>query len=133
MPEKLTVLLGFLLALSLATERLTEAIKGVPLLSLWFASEKEGSTWEECRKASIQVLAIAIGTFLAYSTRDQLATALGITATGYWVYLLFGAMASGGSGLWNSTLDIVRQVNKAKEAVREEAKARALAAGSGKK
>ena len=66
--DKLTVLLGFVAALSLATERITETIKGLPFLSRWLAVEgKNGTTREEFRKASIHLLAIAIGTSLAVS------------------------------------------------------------------
>src|SRR2546425_6722492 len=105
--ENLTGLLGFLAALSLATERITEVIKGLPWLSRLLAVEKaDGSTAEELRKAFIHIVAIVVGTILASLTQDQLATVLGLNYSGRWTYLLFGAMASGGSGLWNSALDI---------------------------
>ncbi len=122
--DKLTSLLGFLAALSLATERITETIKGFPILSRWLAVEKaSGSTAEEFRKASIHVLAIAIGTILAGLTQDQLSIAMGIHYSGFWSYLLFGAMASGGSGMWNSVLDILREVNRQKQVLTEQLKA----------
>jgi hypothetical protein len=123
--NNLTSLLGFLTALSLATERITETIKGLPGLSLWLAVEKaSGSTAEEFRKAFIHILAIAIGTLLAWLTKDQLSTAVGLYYSGFWVYLLFGAMASSGSGLWNSALDIVREVNKQKQILTEQLKSK---------
>ncbi len=119
--ENVTGLLAFLAALSLATERITEVIKGTPLLSRWFVDEKAGG-WEEARKASIQVLAILIGTILTRLTQDQLPSMVGLNYSGGWICLLFGAMASGGSGIWNSALDIVREVNKQKQVLTEKLK-----------
>lgn len=114
--EQLTSLLALLAALSLATERITELIKGLPVVSRWLAIERaRGSTAEEFRKASIHLLAIAVGTFLARLIQDQLSTAVSVSGGGFWICLFFGAMASGGSGLWNSALDIVREVNKQKQ------------------
>ncbi len=114
MLDKLTSILGFLGALSLATERITETIKG--LLPGWLALEKaSGSKGEELRKAGIHIAAIGIGTALAWATKDQLSSLLGLHYAGFWAYLVFGAMASGGSGLWNSALDIVREINKQKQ------------------
>jgi hypothetical protein len=127
--DKLTSLLGFLAALSLATERITETIKGLPGLSRWLAVEKaSGSTSEQFRKACVHFLAIAIGTSLAGLTHDQLSAALGLPYNGFWAYLLFGAMASGGSGLWNSALDIVREVNRQKQIVTEQLKSKTAVA-----
>jgi hypothetical protein len=126
--DKLTVLLGFLATLSLATERLTETIKGLPILSRWLAVEKaSGSTAEEFRKASIHFVAIGIGMLLAAMTQDQLAAVMG-GHPGVGEFFLFGAMASGGSGLWNSALDIVREVNRQKQLLNEQLKTKAIAA-----
>jgi len=82
--DKVTSLLAFLAALSLATERITETIKGLPGPSRWLAVEKaSGSTAEEFRKASIHVLAIAIGTTLTFLTQDQLSTVLSLRLNGF--------------------------------------------------
>ena len=116
--DKITTVLAFLTTLSLATERITETVKGLPLLSRWLAVEKAaGSTEEELRKASIHILAIGIGTWLACMVEDQISTVMGIHQVGFWLCLLFGAMASGGSGLWNSVLDIVRETNRQKQVI----------------
>jgi len=123
--EQLTSLLALFATLSLATERITELIKGLPGVSRWLAVERTvGSTAEEFRKASIHLLAIAIGTVLACLIQDQLSMVVSLPGGGFWICLLFGAMASGGSGLWNRVLDIVREVNKQKQALREQLKAR---------
>ena len=123
--NSLTTLFAFLATLSLATERITEVVKGLPILSGWLAVEKApGSSAEALRKACVQVLAIAIGSLLTAMTQDQLSTATGLHATGFWAFLLFGAMASGGSGLWNSALDIVRDVNRQKQMLTDQLKAK---------
>jgi len=81
--EQLTSLLALLAALSLATERITELIKGLPVVSRWLAIERaRGSTAEEFRKASIHPLAIAVGTFLARLIQDQLSTAVSVSGGG---------------------------------------------------
>jgi len=122
--NNLTSLFGFLAALSLATERITEVVKGLPYVSKWLANPgKAGDTVEELRKAFIQILAIIVGTVLAYETRDALSSALGMHYSGFWACLVFGAMASGGSGMWNSALDIVREINQQKQIVTETLKA----------
>lgn len=116
--ENLTAVLAFLVALSLATERVTETIKKFPGLS-WFLFTKrpDGSLAEHARLAAVQSLAIAIGTFFAYQVPDVLASLLHTPPDklGTATFFLFGALASGGSGIWNNTLEIVREVKKQKE------------------
>jgi hypothetical protein len=124
--DKLTAVLASLAVLSLATERITEAIKGLPFLNKLLATEQQEKSKEEIRKAAIHILAIAVGTTLAYMTRDQLSTALGIKFDSFLICLVYGAMASGGSGFWNSVLDVARQFNKQKQLVTEELKKRAV-------
>ena len=121
----LTMVLTFLAVLSMATERITEAIKGLPLLSTWLAVEKTDAHKEEFRKAAIHIIAIAVGAALAYLSRDQLAAVIGIKFSGFWASLVYGAMASGGSGFWNSALDIAREFNKQKQLVTDELKKKA--------
>ena len=117
--DKVTILFAFFAALGVATERVTEVIKGfVP----WLASEQKG-TAEELRKAVIHILAFVIGSVLAWQTYGQLPASWGVPAGGFATYFLFGAMASGGSGLWNSVLDIVREVNKQKQILTDKLKA----------
>ena len=64
--DNLTALLGFLVVLGLATERVTELVKKLPVLSEVLSKKKnENSSGEQWRKAGVQFLAIAIGTFFA--------------------------------------------------------------------
>lgn len=118
--DKITGLLGFFAALSVATERITEIVKGIPWLSHWFVIEKTNEVTEEFRKISVQLVAVIVGVLVSYLVREPLAKQLNISDTtqiSSWWYLVFGAMASGGSGIWNSALDIVREVNKQKQLV----------------
>lgn len=111
-------LLGVLAALSVATERITEVIKTMPVLSEWFATEKKDPHREELRKLSIHLLAIAIGTILA----SQLPKVDGLPSDHWYYFLIYGAMVSGGSGVWNSALDIAREFNKQKQLVTDQMK-----------
>lgn len=113
--DKLTNILSFFAALTVATERITEAIKGLPILSGWLAIEQKDRTKEEFRKATIQILAMAVASTLTFLTRDQVSELTGLHFQGFWTHALLGAMGSGGSGMWNSLLDIVREMNQQKQ------------------
>jgi TRAP-type C4-dicarboxylate transport system permease small subunit len=115
--DRLTAVLGFMAALSVATERVTEVIKGFPLWSKWLALERHTPRMEEARKMVVHLIAMAVGTGLAWLSHEQLSDVIGVSYTGIAGSFVFGAMASGGSGLWNSALDILREVNKQKQIV----------------
>lgn len=116
--DKLTAWIAFVAALSVATERITEIVKGfVP----WLTQDKKGPL-EELRKALIQILAVAIGTLLAALTYGQMQSALNLQGAPGWMCFVLGAMASGGSGLWNSALDIVREINRQKQVLTDKLK-----------
>lgn len=115
---QLTNFLSFFAALSLATERITEIIKGMPLLSRWLAVQQPASSSkEEFRQASIHIVALSVGTALAYLTRDQVSSLTGMHNLSNWSYVLIGAMVCGGSSMANSLLDIVSEVNHQKQLV----------------
>lgn len=118
--ENLTSLFSFLAALSLATERITETIKGLPILSRWLAREQTDAAAEELRKSLVRIIAIAVGTGLTMAAREQLTAVLGLKIGDWWMCLIFGAMASGGSSLWNSLLDAIREFNKQKAVVTQQ-------------
>jgi hypothetical protein len=128
----LSSFLALMVTLSMATERVTEAIKGLPVLSLFLAQEGKAGSWqEEARKAAIHIIAIAVGTGFAYAAQDPISSALKLGPQPHhlWgLWLLLGGLASGGSGIWNSTLDLVRAIKQQKEAVLQQAK---KAAGNG--
>ncbi len=122
--DNLTAWIAFVAGLSVATERITEIIKSAIARTL--SLEKADPAREEHRKALVQVLAIVVGAVLAFLTYDQIRETLHLPGEGWakvWIALVFGAMASGGSGLWNSALDIVREVNKQKQEITDRIKA----------
>lgn len=129
----LSSFLALMVALSMATERVTEAIKGFPILSLFLAQEKKAGSWqEEARKAAIHIVAIAVGTGFAYAAQAPISSALklGPGSQGAWgLWLLLGGLASGGSGIWNSTLDLVRTIKQQKENVLKQDKKATANAG----
>jgi uncharacterized membrane protein (Fun14 family) len=111
-----TTVVGYIAGLSVANERVTEVIKGIPVISKFLVAKPGNSgSREEVRKAIIHVVAIVIGSYLTYLSYGQIKGAVGGGDPSLGVYLLFGAMSAGGSGIWNSVLDIVRQVNQQKQ------------------
>jgi hypothetical protein len=102
---------AFVAGISIAVERLVEVIKGaIPVLA------NPWSAHESLRRTLLQVLAVVVGAGIASQMQSQLAGALGSPASGGWgMYLMVGVMASGGSGLWNHALDIVRAIKVDKE------------------
>jgi len=117
----LSSFLALMVALSMATERVTEAIKGFPGLALILATQASGA-WEEARKAAIHIIAIAVGTGFAYGARCTILSVLKLGHGSWGLWLLLGGLASGGSGIWNSTLDLVRTIKQQKENVLQQAK-----------
>jgi hypothetical protein len=120
----ITKLVSFFAALSVATERITEVIKGLPGLSEWFGVDKTG-TKEELRKVSVQFVAVASGTLVSYLMLDAISNQANFHAYADHKLLfsfVSGLLASGGSGVWNSALDIVREVNTQKQLVTDKMK-----------
>ena len=105
---------ALMVTLSMATEHVTDPIKGFPVLSSLLAHEGKAGSWqEEARKAAIRIMAIAVGTGLAYAAQGPIVSTLklGSQPQGSWgLWLLSGSPASGGSGIWNSTLDVVQTI-----------------------
>ena len=119
----ITKLISFFAALSVATERVTEIIKGLPILSDWFAVDKSG-VQEELRKVSVQLIAVASGAFVSYLVGTAVGDQSKIPFADHKLLfsLVSGLLASGGSGVWNSALDIVREVNTQKQIVTDKMK-----------
>ncbi len=112
MDPRLVTTAAFLVALSVASERLVEIIKGlIPALSKRQAdAAKEGR-----RAATLQIIAVLAGiltAFLAMSvSKDFLPRALTSPAG----ILALGLMASGGSGFWNAILSYLLQIKNIKK------------------
>ena len=96
---------GLFAAISVAVERVVELIKGfIPQLATPWTKH------EDFRRALIQLISVIVGTIIASQTKGQLASAFSvdISKVTWEIWLLVGLAASGGSGLWNHALDIVR-------------------------
>jgi hypothetical protein len=107
-PTKLSTIVSLLIALSIASERLVEIVKGfLP----WLDQQKSNPTEEGFRKAVLQALAVGAGIFTVWIAP----TNAGIPAD-FMGKLALGLLASGGSGFWNSILTYVTKAKDIKEA-----------------
>jgi hypothetical protein len=111
---KLTVIVSVLVALSVASERLVEIIKGLsPILN----QEKSDVKKEGWRRSALQALAVVAGigtALLAQPAIKDIAPGLSDNWTGI---VALGLLASGGSGFWNAILTYVLSVKDIKEAL----------------
>jgi hypothetical protein len=109
----LTTIISLLVALSVASERLVEIVKGLipPLNRQWTKKP-----WQEgVRKALLQLLAVASGIITADLASAAIPTGAGIPDD--WTgKLALGLLASGGSGFWNSILTYVTKAKDIKAA-----------------
>lgn len=121
--EALGAILAFLLALSLATERIVEILKKAPGLR-WLLGDASPILSKESRQWVIRLVALVVGTYLVSQVQGPLAQTLKLgeetVALEPQTIFLFGALASGGSDIWNSALRIVRGVKKETERVKTE-------------
>lgn len=106
-------MMTYVAALSISTERVTEFIKRLPSFSNFLSTEKTG-TQEDVRVLCVHLLAVVVGGVISGLFPKTLVPA-GITFPAeFWdkaaYCLLFGILASGGSGFWNSALDTLRNV-----------------------
>ena len=107
---KLTAVVGLLIALSAASERLVEIIKGfVP----WLNTEKPDAATEGHRKATLQILAVVAGIGTTLLAKPSIPSEL--LPSGKLSFIALGLLASGGSGLWNSVLTYLLEIKNIKE------------------
>jgi hypothetical protein len=115
--DNLTVVVGFIIVLSIASERLVEIIKQfVPILNKEIdVSTDNGKKREGKRRSLIQILAVLSGIVTAFLAQDYLPQ--GITKpTNNFSIIGLGLLASGGSGFWNSILTYLLQVKNIQKA-----------------
>ena len=108
LPE-LTAMVSLIAALSIASERLVEIIKGYcPYLD----QQKEDPKEEGKRRSNLQMLAVASGIVTALLARDYVPPQLSDPSKG-WSIIGLGLLASGGSGFWNAILTYLLKVKDA--------------------
>jgi len=129
--DKLSVLVATILAVSIASERIVEILKGL-FPGSWLFAPRTGNP-EARRCAAIHVLAGLCGAFVAWASGIDVFTLLGIShnPTGGAAfhslgYAVVGLLGSGGSAFWNHVLDIL-QASK----VQQEQQATAAVASAG--
>jgi hypothetical protein len=112
---KLTTVISLIVALSIASERLVDIIKG---LVPWLNQPRRKTAEEGWRKAALQILAVIAGITTAWLASAAIPKGVGIpddwTGT-----LALGLLASGGSGFWNSILTYVTKAKDLKAAEAE--------------
>jgi len=118
---KLTTVISLLVALSIASERLVDIIKG---LVPWLNQQRRKPVEEGWRKAALQVIAVIAGITTAWLAGPAVPAFLPHDFTGK---LALGLLSSGGSGFWNSILTYVTKAKdvKAAEAETSQIEARA--------
>jgi len=120
-PDKLSAMIGLLIALSVATERLVEIVKGVvpPL------NGKSTIAWREnLRCACNQLLAVGAGVLTAFLARPAIPAEL-LPSTNATAMVALGLLASGGSGFWNSVLAYVLSLKDMKAVAARDARRQA--------
>ena len=110
----LTAIIGIILVLSIASERLVEMIKG---LSPYLSKQKSDPKAEGRRRSALQCLAMLAGVFTALLAKDYITNGLGQPSGHWWSIFGLGLLASGGSGFWNSVLTYVSNAKDLQKAV----------------
>lgn len=106
---ELTALVSLIAALSIASERLVEIIKGYcPSLDQQKTDPKE----EGKRRSNLQMLAVASGIVTALLASNYVPAQLSEPSKG-WSIIGLGLLASGGSGFWNAILTYLLKVKDA--------------------
>ncbi len=111
--DKLSALVATILAVSIASERIVEILKGL-FPGSWLFAPRTGNP-EARRCAGIHILAGLCGAFVAWASGIDVLTLVGIShsptggaASHVLGYAVVGLLASGGSAFWNHVLDILQ-------------------------
>lgn len=109
--NKLSTIVALILALSVASERLVEIIKGfVKNLD----KENPDPEKEARRRSYLQILAVCSGILTAFLAQGAIPENI-YKPSGHLSILALGLLASGGSGLWNSVLTYLGKVKDIKK------------------
>jgi len=113
----LVALVSVLVALSVASERLVDIIKG---LVSFLNQENSDKTKEGWRRSALQVLAVVAGIITALLAQPAIKGVVPGLSDNVWGILALGLLASGGSGFWNAILAYVLNVKDIKKAEKVE-------------
>ena len=110
--NNLSEIVAVILALSIASERLVEIIKGlIPFLTQEHTTDPRKEAW---RRAALHILAVVAGIVTARLAQPVIPTKPGALSSDF-SFLALGLLASGGSGLWNSVLTYFLRIKDIKE------------------
>ena len=104
---ELSDLIAYVVALSIAAERLVEIVKGVVPFFQKKAETEEGETW---RRVALQLLAVGAGMLTAHLAMPAVSELVPAQWQTFPGIVALGLLASGGSSLWNSVLDYASAV-----------------------
>lgn len=108
MLDQIIAAVGFVLALSIASERLVEIVKGI---LPWLNEEKDTPKEEGIRRSLLQILAVFSGVITAFLAQDVLPVEVSNLS-----FVVLGLLASGGSGFWNAILTYILEIKNIKKA-----------------
>ncbi|MDE4645149.1 hypothetical protein [Klebsiella quasipneumoniae] len=110
--SQLENIITMLIAISIASERVVEIIKGY---FPWLNLEKQDPVIEGQRKSALQLLAVVAGIVTAFLTQPFVAGSFSAFKHPDLMILCIGLMASGGSAFWNAILNYLLQVKNLKK------------------
>lgn len=116
--DDLSMIVAVLIALSVASERLVEIIKGwIPPLNKTYDDPGQ----EGMKRAVLQIMAVISGISTAWLAQPAIQAALPNFESS-WHFLALGLLASGGSGFWNSFNSYVLELKNFKKEMAKLAK-----------
>ena len=115
--ENLWTMVTLLIALSVASERLVEIVKGVVP---WLNERKDDTKLEGQRKAVIQAMAVLSGILTAWLVRPVIVNIVPQPWQSTLGILAIGLLASGGSGFWNAIMTYLLKVKDIRKFYAEE-------------
>lgn len=111
------VVIGLLLSISIASERIVEVTKGmIP----WLSAKHEDPMRERRRYMALQLLAVLSGIITAVMALPILRGHMPAELSDAAVVLGVGMLASGGSGFWNAVLTYVHRVKEIKGSIADQ-------------
>ena len=112
MLETLTAFVTVLLALSVASERLVELIKG---LSGDLTGKKVDASVERKRQLQIHYLSLLTSAIVVWLAQDYIVATLKLSNWNIAQAATFTILASGGSSMWNSILSYLLSIKNLKQ------------------
>lgn len=111
------VIIGLLVSISIASERLVEITKGmIP----WLSTKHDDPSRERFRHMALQLLAILAGVATTIMALPILREHMPSGLTDPVVVIGVGILASGGSGFWNAVLTYMHRIKEIKSGIVEQ-------------